>query len=89
MPYGNAPRKEFDNTDSGVLFKNDRKETEKHPDYTGTINVGGIDFRLAGWKKETKRGPALSLKISLKQEKPTYDRAGDYQRPTSRGDEPF
>ena len=26
---------------SGILFKNDRKETESHPDYVGTLNVAG------------------------------------------------
>lgn len=28
---------------SGAIFKNDRKEKETHPDYTGIINVAGKD----------------------------------------------
>jgi len=41
---------------SGVLFKNDKKESEKHPDYKGNITVGGMAYRtmyyqtpIQGW----------------------------------------
>ncbi len=37
---------------SGVLFKNDKKESEKHPDYKGNITVGGQDYWLSAWIKE-------------------------------------
>ena len=47
---------EYDNTNRGVLFKNDRKETDNHPDYTGSINVGGRDFWLSAWIKQAKSG---------------------------------
>lgn len=55
---------EFDNTNSGVLFKNQQKDTDKHPDYTGKINVNGKEFRLAAWIKEGKAGKFMSLKVS-------------------------
>ena len=29
---------------SGVLFKNDKKESEKHPDYKGNITVDGLAY---------------------------------------------
>ena len=53
-----------DFTDSGVLFKNDRKERDNQPDYTGKINVGGVEKRLAAWIKEGKNGKYMSLKVS-------------------------
>lgn len=63
---------EFDNTNRGVLFHENAKESEKHPDYTGTINVGGTEYRLAGWKKIGKSSqPFLSLSVSEK--KSGYD----------------
>lgn len=57
----------YDNTNSGALFTNDRKETEKHPDYTGSINVGGHDYWLSAWKKKSKDGKSfLSMAVKLK-----------------------
>ncbi len=49
MPY-----EQRDN--SGSLFRNDRKETENHPDYTGKCMVNGEEMRMAAWLKEAKNG---------------------------------
>lgn len=38
------------------LFKNEKKENEKHPDYTGDIMVEGKKLRLSAWINETKGG---------------------------------
>jgi hypothetical protein len=51
---------------SGILFKNDRKETEQHPDYTGTINVGGVEFFINGWIKQGPKAKFMSLAIKPK-----------------------
>lgn len=54
----------------GVLFPNDRKESESQPDFTGDIVAhrdirAGETLRLAGWRKETNGGKKLmSLKMS-------------------------
>lgn len=66
---------EYDNTNSGVLFHESAPESEKHPDYTGNINVDGKEYRLAGWKRTGKSGvPFLSLKISAPRAKQSgYD----------------
>ena len=48
---------EYDNANSGVLFKNDRKETERHPDYTGTwTDADGVEHWFSAWLKESKSG---------------------------------
>ena len=47
---------QYDNTDSGVLFKNDRKEHEAQPDYKGNLNVGGVEYWISGWIKKFKSG---------------------------------
>lgn len=54
----------YDNTNSGVLFKNDKKGNEKAPDYKGKINIDGKEKEIAGWIREGKSGQFLSLKIS-------------------------
>ena len=43
-------------TNRGSLFKNDRKESDKHPDYTGKINVEGELRYLSAWLEESGSG---------------------------------
>ena len=58
---------EYDNNNIGVLFKNDRKEKDSHPDYRGNIEVDGKEYYIKGWKKESKKGTAfLSLAVDPK-----------------------
>lgn len=49
----------YDNTNSGLLAKNQRKEQDNHPDYTGSINVDGQDYWLSAWIKEGREGTKL------------------------------
>lgn len=49
----------------GILFVNDKKGNEKAPDRKGTLTVGGVTYNVAGWIKEGKKGPFLSLKAEL------------------------
>lgn len=56
---------DYDDTNKGVLFRESEKESEKHPDMTGKLNVEGKEYRLAGWTRESKNGKKfLSLAVS-------------------------
>lgn len=61
---------EYDNTNRGALFKNEKKTQETHPEYTGAINVNGTDYWLSGWIKEGKSGKFFSLSVRPKQDAP-------------------
>ena len=41
---------------SGALFKNDKGDNEKRPDYTGPAVVGGVEYRVSAWLNESKKG---------------------------------
>ena len=60
----------FDNTNRGALFVNTNKKTEKHPDYSGTVNINGTDHFISGWKKTSKGGQTY-LSISIGKPKST------------------
>jgi uncharacterized protein (DUF736 family) len=45
----------YDNTNTGAIFKNDKK-ADNHPDYKGKINVDGVDKEIALWVKTSKDG---------------------------------
>jgi hypothetical protein len=53
----------YDNTNTAVIFKNNKKENEKHPDYRGTINVDGRELEISLWIKDGKAGKFFSGKI--------------------------
>lgn len=62
---------QYDNTDRGVLFRNDEKKSDRHPDYSGSLNVGGVEFFLDAWIKESQSGRKfMSLSVKAKQKQP-------------------
>ena len=65
---------QFDNTNQGVLFKNDKGDNQSRPDYKGTINVNGTEFWLAAWIKSSKAGKKyMSLSVQTKEPKQPRD----------------
>lgn len=65
---------EYDNTNRGVLFINDRKAKDTHPDRTGSINVEGVDYFIDGWLKDGSKGKFLSLSVKRKDKQPEAPR---------------
>jgi uncharacterized protein (DUF736 family) len=67
---------DYDNTNSGALFKNERKEADTHADYNGSVNVDGKEFWLNAWLKESKAGKKyMSLSLKQKEVSPAQPQA--------------
>ena len=47
---------------TGVLFVNDRKEKDTHPDHKGTCLIDGVTYEIGAWDK----GGRLSLSFKVK-----------------------
>ena len=60
----------YDNSNSGTFGKNKRKEVgDKKPDYSGSINVGGVAHWLDGWIRTGPDGDKfMSLSIKPKEQ---------------------
>jgi uncharacterized protein (DUF736 family) len=41
---------------SGSLFKNDRKNNERQPDYNGNAIINGKTMRISAWIKKSQNG---------------------------------
>ena len=49
----------------GALFKNDKRTTDRHPEYKGTFKgLDGVEYDIAAWIKDGKNGKFMSLKVS-------------------------
>ena len=58
---------QHDSTNRGALFKNQKKNGERDPDYTGTINVAGREMWINGWINTSKNGDKyMSLSVKPK-----------------------
>ena len=92
-------------SNSGSLFFNQKKSSDKAPDFTGTLTIGedlaalirkspgSVQFRLAGWKKVTSTGNNW-LSISVSNNEPpkdgkTFSSNGYSKRNTGNDDAPW
>lgn len=51
---------------TGIFRRNDRKEKDTHPDFTGSARIHGVDVWISGWTKENERGKYMSLSFKDK-----------------------
>lgn len=62
-------KRQYDNTNRGMLFRVRDKKSDRHPDLNGKINIAGIDYWLSGWWQkypdaetgEERTGVSLSI----------------------------
>jgi uncharacterized protein (DUF736 family) len=68
---------DYDNTNSGALFANADRKTDKHPNARGTLNVEGVEYWISAWTKVSKKGDKYqSLSVQRKdQQAPAKEEA--------------
>lgn len=59
---------DYDNNMRGVLFKNDRKEKDTHPDYKGSCEINGEEMWMSAWIKDGKSGKFMSFSFTPKEQ---------------------
>jgi len=70
---------DYDNNNTGALFRNTSKESDRHPDYRGSCEVNGVEMWMASWIKTSKNGKKfMSLSFN-----PKEDKAENSQPPAS------
>lgn len=58
-------------TNSGSLFKNDRKQNENQPDYTGSwTDSNGVEHWLSCWLKESPKTGKKFMSLSATPKEP-------------------
>ena len=59
---------------SGALFQNGEKKSVKHPDYSGSCKIGGVDYWVSAWDKISAGGKEyISLAFKVKEAKPAAE----------------
>ena len=59
---------DYDNNMRGVLFKNDRKEKDTHPDYKGSCEINGEEMWMSALLKNGKNGTFMSFSFTPKEQ---------------------
>ena len=82
----------YNNTNSGILARNENRKSDKHPEFSGSINVEGVEYWVSAWVNEGKPGGRMegkkyfSLKLSPKEKKAEPMK---YDQPFDGDDVPF
>ena len=68
---------------SGSLFTNQRKVKDTHPDFNGSVMIGGVEYFVSGWKKVARTGKTfISMAFTPKEKEDAFD-LSDAPTPTA------
>jgi hypothetical protein len=74
----------YDNTNRGSIWPNKKKRPDKQDaDFTGSINVNGVEYWLNAWKRKegaSPDSPSLSFTVRPKDEQPGQQEPQRQQR---------
>jgi hypothetical protein len=77
---------DYDNNLTGVLFKNDKGDNEKRPDYKGSAEIEGVQYWVSAWIRDTAKGKCLSMKYERKEQQAA---AAQVAKPVAKTENPY
>tara|TARA_Y100000034_G_C6579826_1_gene251522 strand:+ start:141 stop:392 length:252 start_codon:yes stop_codon:yes gene_type:complete len=81
---------DYNNNNTGVLFRQAEKESDKHPDFTGNCEVNNKKMQLAGWINTSKDGSKKYVSLKFSEFKPKKDASNTNATPKPEFDDiPF
>lgn len=57
---------EYDNRNTGALFKNEDRASDKHPEYNGSLNIDGVEYWLSAWVRTSKKSGKKFFSMAIK-----------------------
>lgn len=51
---------------TGSIFRNDKGDNSKRPDYKGSALIDGVDYWMDAWVKDGAKGKFLSIAFKVK-----------------------
>lgn len=77
----------------GAIWKNERREKDTHPHFTGSATIDGVEYWVSAWKRgddAREKSPALKFAFKRKEERATEaPRAPTQAEPFADDDIPF
>ncbi len=71
---------QYDNNLSGVLFKNDKGDNEKRPDYKGSAEIEGVHYWVSAWIRDGAKGKFMSMKYEKKEQQASASKPAPQQQ---------
>ena len=68
---------DYNNNNTGVLFRQEEKESDKHPDFTGNCEVNNKKMQVAGWINTSKDGSKKYVSLKFSEFKPINPKKDD------------
>jgi hypothetical protein len=58
---------EYSKENRGAVWRNEKKATDRHPDFTGKATIDGVDYYVSAWKRgpdDNPKAPALRFTVT-------------------------
>lgn len=74
---------------SGSLFKNDKRQNDKQPEYKGDCLIDGVAYWISAWVKDGKNGKFFSFAFKPKEQGGGNKKPSPNYQPDTQDDVPF